>query len=101
MFTIRSNNTTNKTQNILTNNKTTNIAIAAVFNQDIDKLKLMPDEILTKPDYFGRTAIHAACHKGYTDILIYLIKVRKMNPHTKDYDGISSDFYECGMEWKK
>jgi len=101
MFTIRFNNTSNKIQNNLTNNKTTNIAIMAVFDQDIDQLKSLPDEILTKPDSFGRTAIHAACHKDYTDILIYLIKIRKMNPHTKDYDGISSDFYACGMEWKK
>ena len=75
------------------------IAIAAVHAGNFDVLKQMLDEDLKKKDEKGRTAVHAACCLGYSDILKYLINERGCSPHEADNHGRTPAFYACSQKW--
>tara|TARA_B100000674_G_C37728472_1_gene863180 strand:- start:628 stop:942 length:315 start_codon:yes stop_codon:yes gene_type:complete len=78
--------------------------ITAVFNNDLNAIKDMSVEQLIEKDNMGRNAGHAACHKGYFEILTYLLKdapiAGRCNPDDTDNDGHTMAHYCCGLEWK-
>ena len=49
-------------------------AIQCVFNDDLDGLKKLSIEEIKETDEQGRTALHAACFKGYPKLLVYMIE---------------------------
>ena len=75
------------------------IAITAVHAGNLEALKLMLDEELKQKDTKGRTAVHAACCRGYPDILRYLVNERGCSPHETDDQGCTAAFYACSQKW--
>lgn len=80
-------------------------AIRCVFNDDLDGLmKLSIDEI-KETDEQGRTALHAACFKGYPKMLNHMIE--KLGDEAKtvgdiqDNQGKTAAHYACGEEWSE
>ena len=78
-------------------------AIQYVFENNFDKLKELTLIQLEEQDENGRTACHAACFKGYPDMLNYMIEKfgddAKRFCDIKDNNGQTAVHYACGIEW--
>lgn len=83
---------------------TGNIAINAVFNNDFDNIKNMNIDDYKQCDDLGRNAIHAACFKGYSQILIYMLNSFSDSEKTEiankmDNYGNTPAHYASGQSW--
>ena len=82
----------------------TTTAIQCIMDNDFEKLKTLTIDDLKATDEKGRTAIHAACHKGYCDMLKYMLKEfgndAKKEADREDNLGKRAVFYACGEQWE-
>ena len=82
----------------------TTTAIQAIMDNDFEKLKSLTNDDFKATDEKGRNAVHAACHKGYSDMLIYIIKQygddAKQEIDKEDNSGNTAAFYACGERWE-
>lgn len=78
---------------------TPNVAIQAVFANNLDTLKNLSDDLLEQKDPKGRTCVHAASFVGNVDILKYLIEQRHCNANAVDFNELTAVHYACGHPW--
>ena len=69
-----------------------------------DNIKLMNMNDFKQCDNLGRNAIHAACFKGYSEMLKYMLnsfsdseKIQIANK--TDNNGCTPAHYSCGLSW--
>ena len=78
-------------------------AISYVFDNDFDALMSLDMQEYIKQDNMGRNAIHAACHKGYENMLVYMLT--KFGDNAKqiiaicDNRGNTAAHYAAGESW--
>ena len=78
---------------------TPNVAIQAVFANNLDTLENLSDDLLEQKDPKGRTCVHAASFVGNVDILKYLIERRHCNVNATDFNERTAVHYACGHPW--
>lgn len=81
-----------------------NHAIQFVFNNDLEGVQNLTIDEIKRQDENGRTAIHAACFKGYSELLTIMLQKlgdeAKTVCDTKDNTGRAAVHYACGEEWE-
>ena len=78
-------------------------AIIELFS--CDNTDFYTKENVLEKDIHGRTAIHAACYLGKSEILNYMINLFNENEKKEialinDNDNCNPAHYACGMKWK-
>ena len=74
-------------------------AIQAVFCGDLGAIRAMDKTIFQQKDNLNRSAVHASCWMGRTDILRYLIDEAGCSVHDVDVDGKTAVHYCLSVEW--
>lgn len=78
-------------------------AIEAVLSGNFDALKNLTIVQLKERDDHGRNAIHAACFKGYNEMVDYMIaklgNEAESEANVCDNKGNTSAHYCCGIKW--
>tara|TARA_Y100000816_G_scaffold29889_1_gene19075 strand:- start:787 stop:1050 length:264 start_codon:yes stop_codon:yes gene_type:complete len=82
-----------------------NRAIQFVFNNDLEGVQNLTIDEIKRPDENGRTAIHAACFKGYSQLLTIMLQKlgdeSKTVCDTRDNTGRTAVHYACGEQWEQ
>ena len=82
-------------------------AIHNVFSLDDNAMdiNIFTKENILERDINGKTAIHAACHLGKSNMLLHMISLFSDNEEKKrafsiaDNNGATATHYSCGHKW--
>ena len=75
------------------------------FDDKVSDINIFTKENILERDDKGRTAIHAACHLGKSNILLHMISLFSDNEEKKrafsmaDNNGATAMHYSCGNKW--
>ena len=75
------------------------------FNMNRNDISIFTKENVIKKDNKGRTAIHAACYLGKSNILIYMMSLfsneeKREIASMVDNNGVTPAHYSCGHPWE-